>query len=265
MKRFLIIMAAVTMVFVSCKKENKDNNPVNPPSIAEQIVGKWLYIESDGEMVETEESSITNFVMEGTTLKAFTSISQKQYDLWAYNYPTEVEIDGDKLTLKMQKDDITTVEEFTNITVSGDDLYYNSMYIVLRNDEVIEDLGPFQLHCVKVHDDYSQIILGRWEGTITSDEPGFEPQPFCEKYLADGTNIEYALIDGQWVEVETDFAEYFVDGNLLCTRWQYPGQEEERENCILMSYIDNTLIVKEVVVRNGNLYTQTSTLHKVNE
>lgn len=266
MKKLFIIMAAVTMIFVSCKKDNKDNGPVNlTPSIAEQIVGKWLYVESDGELVETYESSVTTFYLEGSTLKAYTSISNSLYDVWAYRRPTDVQIDGDKITLIMREGDLMTMEEFTDITISGDDLRYTSMYTVILNGEVIVDFGPNQLHCVKVHDDYSQIILGRWEGTITSDEPGFEPMPFCEKYLADGTNIEYDLIDGQWVEKETVYAEYFIDGILMCTRWQYPECEEERENCVLVSYVDNTMIVKEVVKRNGNYYTETSTLHKVVE
>lgn len=258
MKKLFIILAAVTMVFVSCKKENN-------PNIAEQIVGKWLYIECDGKPAETEESSITNFVMEGSTLKAYTSISMKQYGLWAYNYPTEVLIDGNKLTLTMKKDNVTTVEEFTNITVCGDSLRYTSMYTVLHDSDTIDVSGPDQLYCVKVHDDYSQSIIGRWEGTITSDEPGFVPQPFCEKYLTDGTNIEYTLIDGEWVPVETEYAEYFVDGNLMCTRWQYPGEQEERENCIIVSCTNDELIAKEVVLRNGNLYTETSTLTKIND
>jgi hypothetical protein len=85
--------------------------------------------------------------------------------------------------------------------------------------------------------------------TPTIAEPGFEPMPFCEKYLADGTNIEYELIDGI----------------LMCTRWQYPECEEERENCVLVSYVDNTIIVKEKVMRDGQIYTQTSTLTKVSE
>ena len=196
MKKLFIILAAVAMVFVSCKKENKDNNPVNPtPGIAEQIVGKWLYIEADGEMVETSESSITNFVMEGTTLKAYTSISLKEYGLWAYNYPTEVLVESNKLTLTMQKDDITTIEEFTDIIVNGDELRYTSNYKILRDGVVIVIERPYQLRCVKVHDDYSQIIIGKWLGEITSDEPGYVPQPFCEEYRADGTNIEYNLVD----------------------------------------------------------------------
>ena len=258
MKKLFILLAAVTMLFASCNKDNNSN-------IAEQIVGKWLYIEADGEMAETSESSITNFVMKGSTLKAYTSISLLEYGLWAYNQPTDVLVEGDKLTLTMHKDDITTVEEFTNITVNGDELRYTSNYKILRNGEVILEEPTCQLRCTKVHDDYSQIIIGKWLGVITSDEPGYVPQPFCEEYRADGTNIEYKLVDGQWVEVEADYAEYFVDGNLLCTRWQYPGHEEERENCIFMSYVDDVLTLKEVILRNGKLYTETSTLNRINE
>ncbi|MBO7460611.1 MAG: hypothetical protein J6T53_06875, partial [Bacteroidales bacterium] len=61
MKKLFIILAAVAMVFVSCKKDKKDN-PVNPTptsSIAEQIVGKWFDAEANGRLIPTIESSIT--------------------------------------------------------------------------------------------------------------------------------------------------------------------------------------------------------------
>ena len=262
MKKLFIILAAVAMVFASCKKDSNNNDN---PSIAEQIAGKWLYVEADGAMVETIESSVTDFVMDGSALKAYTSISMKKYNLWAYKQLTNVTVEDDKITLTMQKDNITTVEEMTDIIVDGDNLRYTCMYTILRDGVEVEAMGPFQLGCVKVHDDYSQIIIGRWEGTITSDEPGCIPQPFCEKYLDNNTNIEYNLVDGEWKEVEVEFADYFVDGNLLCTRWQYPGSREQRENSIFMSYDNDTLIVKEVVLHNGNLYTEISTLVKVSE
>ena len=255
------ILVCGASVLTSCS--SNDDNPAQPELNVQQLVGKWLYVEADGEVVETEESSITTYVMEGSTLKAYTSMSQQKYGLWACKQPTEVKIDGDKITLTMQVGDVTTVEEMTNITVSGDDLRYTCKYTVMKNGEVIDALRPYQLHCVKVHDDYSQIIIGRWEGTITSDEPGFVPQPFCEAYLADGKNIAYNLIDGRWVQEESEYDEYFVDGNLMITRWKLSGHDEERQNCMIESYADGTLIIKEVVVRNGKLYTETSTLTKV--
>jgi len=260
MKKLFLILAAVTMTFVACKKENKDNSPVNPtPSIAEQIVGKWIYIEADGAMVETAESSVTTFVMEGSTLKAYTSISLQEYGLWAYKQPTDVLVEGNKLTLTMQKGDITTVEEMTDITVNGDDLSYTSKYKILQGGEVILDEPTYRLRCTKVRDDFSQIIVARCEGTITSDEPGFEPVPFCVEYLADGTLIAYQLVDEQWQPVETDFAEYFVDGTLLCTRWQYTGSTEQRLNVICRSFVDGTLVTQQIADRDGHLYTYTYT------
>jgi len=261
---FAATLVCGTGVFSSCTSNN--DNPKQPENnFAEQLVGKWLYIEADGEVVETEESSITHFVMEGSTLKAFTSTSQLKYGLWACKQPTEVKIDGNKITLTMQAGDVTTVEEMTNITVSGDDLRYTCKYTVMKNGEVIDDLRPYQLHCVKVHNDYSQIIIGKWLGTITSDEPGFVPQPFCEEYLADGRNIAYNIVDEQWVQEESEYGEYFVDGNLMITRWKLSGHDEERQNCIIESYTNGTLIIKEVVVRGDKLYTETSTLYKASE
>lgn len=37
--------------------------------------------------------------------------------------------------------------------------------------------------------------------------------------------------DDEWIPVEDEFAEYFVAGNLLCTRWKNAGEgkEEKRE------------------------------------
>lgn len=84
----------------------------------------------------------------------------------------------------------------------------------------------------------------------------------CGKDKEDGKNIAYNLIDGQWVQEESEYDEYFVDGNLMITRWKLSGRDEERQNCIIESYDNGTLIIKEVVVRGDKLYTETSTLKK---
>lgn len=269
-KKFMLWVMTATLlsgasVFTSCTTDNKDNVvPVN--DLAEQLVGKWLYNEADGHVVETAESSITTFVKEGKGLKAYLSVSLKKYGLWAYKQPADVKIDGNKLTVTLEQGDAKTVEEYTDITVSGDNLYYTSMYTAMRNGKVIDVVGPYRLHCTKVKakPDYASIFTGRWEGTITSDEPGFKPQPFCEEYLADGSNIAYELSDGQWVPVKGYDGEFFIDGNLLCTRWNSPEGEDQRTNCIFESYNNGTMILKEVVLRDGKPYTETSTLTKVN-
>ena len=236
--------------------------PSTQEELEQKLVGKWLYWGYDGQIAETGESSVTTFVMEGSTLKAYITQSLQKYDLWVHNQPAEVKIDGNKVTVTMQSGNTTTVEEMTDITIDEDELAYTSKFTVYKDGEMVDDM-VYQLHCAKCTDDYSQTILGRWEGTITSDEPGFEPEPFCEEYFSDGTNVEYQLIDGQWVEMETEYAEYFIDGNLLLTRWKYPGKEEERENCIIESYVDGIMTVKEAVESNDRIYIHTNILKKI--
>ena len=257
---FAAILICGASVFTSCSEQD---NPVKPDlNLAEKLVGKWLYWGYDGQIAETGESSVTTFVMEGSTLKAYITQSMKEYDLWVHNQPAEVKIDGNKITVTMKSGNTTTVEEMTDITINGDDLNYTSKFTVYMDGKMVDDM-LYKLHCSKVKDDYSKILIGRWEGTVTSDEPGFEPQPFCEEYLSNGTIVEYQLIDGQWVEVEAEYAEYFIDGNLLFTRWKYAGKEEERENCIIESYADGILTVKEVVDYDDHIYTYTNTLKKI--
>lgn len=257
------MMAAILVcglsVFTACSSDD-DNKPAS--DLVDKIAGKWLYVEYDGKTAESDEFSVTTFVKEGSELKAYITQSAKKYDLWVHNQPAEVEIDGNKITVTMHSGNVTTVEEMTDITVSDNDLCYTSRFTVYKNGEVFDDM-QYRLRSIKVRDDYSQIFIGRWEGTITSDEPGFEPQPFCEEYFSDGTNVEYQLIDGQWVEMETEYAEYFIDGNLLLTRWKYPGKEEERENCIIESYVDGIMTVKEAVESNDRIYIHTNILKKI--
>ena len=71
------ILVCGASVLTSCS--SNDDNPAQPELNVQQLVGKWLYVEADGEVVETEESSITTYVMEGSTLKAYTSMSQQKY------------------------------------------------------------------------------------------------------------------------------------------------------------------------------------------
>jgi hypothetical protein len=56
---------------------------------------------------------------------------------------------------------------------------------------------------VKVTDDYSQAILGTWEGRSTGEEGSEfdDGKNHRWEYKADGTYIYYRKIDGQWQEI----------------------------------------------------------------
>ena len=57
-KNLFAMMAAVVLLAGTTGCSN-DDNPAQPELNVQQLVGKWLYVEADGEVVETEESSIS--------------------------------------------------------------------------------------------------------------------------------------------------------------------------------------------------------------
>ena len=178
MKKFLSLVLAATiicgsMLFTSCSKKNDDNK------VTDKIVGKWLNVESAGLPLTSDIMSVSTFVKEGSDYKCYYSISEADFDVWFYKKQADVTVDGNTIKVTLKVEEITTVEEMTDITVNGDDLYYKGKTTLYIDGAEIASYGPCLEHYVKVNDDFSQIIVGRWEGTVTSDEPGFEPLPVC--------------------------------------------------------------------------------------
>lgn len=74
--------------------------------------------------------------------------------------------------------------------------------------------------------DYSKDILGLWEGKCTSEGSVFDDgKEHRWQYNQDGSYVYYNKVDDNWVKAIEE-NEYFVAGNLLCTRWV----ENETEN-----------------------------------
>lgn len=235
MKKFLSLVLAATiicgsMLFTSCSKKNDDNK------VTDKIVGKWLYIQSDGQLVATNEVSVTTFFKEGSTLKAYTSQVDETYELWAYKQPTDVAVDGDKLTLTRTVEDLVAVEELTNINISGNNLRHTSMFTILYGGEVIEDFGPNEVLCVRVDNDYSQFISGLWECTELTGGETYNDDNARLEFFTDGTYNYYRKDDeGVWNLVPRELSEYFVDGNYLTTRWSEEGELPIYESWIIAS------------------------------
>ena len=81
-------------------------------------------------------------------------------------------------------------------------------------------------HYVIVDIDYSEDILGTWEGHCTSEGSVFDDgQEHRWEYKNDGTYVYYVKDGDNWVPSDNELNEYFVAGNLLCTRWIEDGTE----------------------------------------
>ena len=270
MKKILNWMLAATLVcgasvFTACS--SNDNNPVVDNNLTEKIVGKWIHTDTDGEVVTTDMKSVYTFEKDGSALKGFYSMSMTESGVWAFNQETDVTLSGNSITLTSQlADGVTSVVELTGVTVSGNDLRFMAKTTLSKDGQVTATYGPRQEHFTKTDADYTRTVIGLWEITFTSDDPEHESsEPYREEYRADGTCSFYDLIDGQWVEEETDYSEYFADGSLFCFRWQKTDAGiDRRENWEIVSYGDGNMVSKALLRRaDGSTYTITAHLTKV--
>ena len=78
----------------------------------------------------------------------------------------------------------------------------------------------------RVTRDYETAILGTWEGHVTTGSSVFDDREVHRwEYRADGTYIYYIQDGDRLVPSDDACNDYFVAGNLLCTRWGKEGPE----------------------------------------
>ena len=264
MKKLILALAAVAMVFASCSKDKE-----NDLKLEEKIIGKWMTVESKGKPAPTNRKSVVTFV---SATKAYISKSfdsrMESGDVWMTNEEADVVIDSNKVTLTSREDEHTTrVYEYTITSINANEFSANvKLTKLVDGNVVLTREGSTRLE--KVNVDYSAAILGKWEGHVTS-EMGSEfddGEDHQWEYLADGT-FRYYMKDGNgnWVtNPDQTLSEYFVDGTLLCTRWVIDGTEN-REWWEIASIADGVMNWTALRQReDGTTYTATFQMTKVN-
>ena len=117
--------------------------------------------------------------------------------------------------------------------------------------------------------DYSAEIIGMWEGRMTSEQSVYgDVEDHRWEYMTDGSFNYFRKVDGQWQISDDDYADYFVDGNLLCTRWKNEGagNEEHREWWEIESIENGVMKWKALRQKeDGTTYTATFEMTKVTE
>ena len=84
-------------------------------NLAEKLVGKWIYAESNGQTLTTNTKSVCTFTSDGSALKASISMSLKKFGVWANRYEPEVKVDGRNVTMTAKlADGSTSVMEIRN-------------------------------------------------------------------------------------------------------------------------------------------------------
>ena len=196
-------------------------------NLAENLIGKWMQAETNGAPTLTNRKNVTTFL--STTLATVSTSREtpSSVKVWRHNQEYVVQIDGSKVTLTCDKvENVTHINEYIITDINEDEMVCNFQHTTIHNGET-KSQSPQQLvRLVKVEADYSGPVLGLWEGRCTSEGSEFDDGKIHRwAYMADGTYIYYVKEGDKWVPSENTLNEYFVDGNLLCTRWINDGQE----------------------------------------
>lgn len=264
MKKAIYYVALATMVLVSCGKDKENDN------LAQQMIGKWMMYKFNEHIVPTNEKVVYTF--ESTTtgyLSASRVDFTEDHPKWSCRVPSEVTVEDDKIIMGGTLNKTTSFSaELLVKSISNTDMLTESKYTVYHNGDVLSNSEGLVLW-KKVARDYSNDILGVWEGHVTSDQGSeFDDGELHRwEYLDNGNYIYYCQDDnGQWTSDVNEMAQYFVDGTLLCTRWKNTGESEveNREWWEIESIENGTMKWTALRLReDGSMYTATFSMTKV--
>ena len=262
-KAFLAIAAAMMGIFFVGCNNGKEIEPDR--DVANKIIGKWMTADRDGQASLTNKKSVYTFV---SATKAYVSASYSARPgmgmHWYDRMEADVAISGNKVTVTTYPDEHTTVvEEYTVTSITANELTANRKITFTVNGAVVDsDEETFRF--TKVTADYSAAILGTWQGHCTSAGSVFDDgQEHRWQYNADGNFVYYVKDGDNWVPSANTLNQYFVAGNLLCTRWVDNGEEHREwwEIAIDGSQMHWTALRED---ENGQRFTATFEMSKVN-
>jgi len=295
-------------VFSSCINDNDDNPVIN--NLAGKLIGKWMVYDIDGEVALTNEKEVITFV---SPTKAYVSRSharsremdrdslkrdsvrpqkpenrpdsiQRRSHGWKNYDEYDVKIDGNTVTLMSEGPDGTIRStDYQIISISDSEFACEVIHQTPSDRKVTPPNGDKKrmtkqkMSFERVTVDYSEAILGLWEGHITSDMGSEfdDGEDHRWEYLADDTFRFYLQdLDGSWfVNPGQTQSDYFVDGYLLCTRWKIDSEvgddekkKDNREWWEIESIEDGVMKWKALREReDGTTYIATFEMTKVPE
>ena len=217
--------AEVTETAAESTGTNSDG--VTQADIEKNIVGTWMLSEQDGQPALTNEKGVLDII---STTEAYISVSSTAGRTpWIDRLESEISISDNVVTIAFHPHEgVSIINEFA-VTDMGEDEFTANYKYSRTTDNSGTSVSESIVKYVRINDDYSDDILGTWEGHSTSEgSVSDDGQDHRWGYKDDGTYIYYVKDGDDWVPSDNTLNEYFVAGNLLCTRWM-DGDEEYRE------------------------------------
>jgi hypothetical protein len=188
--------------------------------------------------------------------------------VWSQLEEVDVEIQDNLVTLINHPDanSVFTAELFIT-SINAQEMQAIVTLTLTENGKVVGS-GTSNVLYEKVTERFGKAIVGVWEGRMTEGKSAYDDGEYHRwEYLEDGTFNFYRKVGdtGSWEKVADEFAEYFVDGRLLCTRWQNVGAEECREWWEIRS-IENDVMIWTALREDevGNRYVASFAMTKLN-
>lgn len=256
----------MSIFFVGCNK-GKDVDP--DKDLAKMIIGKWITAETDSKVLPTNEKIVYRFVSD---TKAYVSLSFSDDKVggtpWVDQKEVDVDIVGNVVTLTQNTESGRTVVVNIRVNAITNTTMIGKRTITIRQDGGLVKSEENMIRCEKVNVDYSKDILGLWEGRMISDQSQFDDgQEHRWEFKEDGTFSFFLKNEkGIWVKVEDEFVNYFVAGNLLCTRWKNVGENtvENREWWEITAMGQNDMVWTALREKaDGSQYTAAFSMRKV--
>jgi hypothetical protein len=269
---FSLMLAAILIcgasVFTSCTASDNPAQPAEPDlNVADKIIGCWMLAENDGEPALTNEKGVFTFL---SATKAYQSASRVDYDetkpKWYAKEECDMTIDGNTVTLLSHSSNIDKVFTLNIKSIDDNNMSCNFKLVVMKDGEVKNTEEDTRIYR-RVNADYSADIIGMWEGHSTGEEGSeFDDGEIHRwEYMTDGTFVYYVKDGDNWVPSTNTLNEYFVAGNLLCTRW-IDNEIENREWWEIESIEDGVMKWKALRKKeDGTTFTSTFEMTKVTE
>ena len=260
-KLFLAIAVAMMgILFAGC---NKDVEPDR--GVAQKIIGKWITADSNGKALPTNEKVVYDFI---STTEAYSSLSfmdeTRKAAPWKNREKSAVEIFGNDVTLTQNFDGRTVVIEL-HIENISDAFLIAKRTVTIRKEGGLVKSEEDIVRCVKLDEGFSTKILGIWEGRMTSEKSAYDDgQEHRWEFKDDGTFVYFVRNEaGIWEPGDDTLNEYFVAGNLLCTRWIENGVEN-REWWEIATMNDKAMIwIALREEKDGSQYTAAFSMEKI--
>ena len=226
--------------------------------------------EVNGQPVVTNSKQVLTYE---TATKFYYSLSISaisDLNVWVNHCEGRYNANGTTLVqlVKLPNENIKFSQQFNILSVTDDEMQVYAMSETFINDQSYRLTKDLRERKVRVKHDYSNDIIGTWEGRLTSDQDTYSDNQLHRwEYKTDGTFVYYRQNDhGDWVADVNTMGEYFVDGVLLCSRWKNVGDDTEKRESWEIASIENG-VMKWTALRqreDGSTYTAQFSMTRVN-